>query len=56
MSRDLMDDDYYKASGGQIPIKWTAPEVNVFKICRANHVLNLLCIGEHCMYVCAKGL
>ena len=27
MSRDLMDDDYYKSSGGQIPVKWTAPEV-----------------------------
>ena len=28
MSRDLQEDDYYKSSGGQIPIKWTAPEVN----------------------------
>ena len=27
MSRDLQDDDYYKSSGGQVPIKWTAPEV-----------------------------
>ena len=22
-----MEDDYYKSSGGQIPVKWTAPEV-----------------------------
>ena len=27
MSRDLIDDDYYIASGGKIPVKWTAPEV-----------------------------
>ncbi len=29
MARDLMDDTYYTASGGKIPIKWTAPEVSV---------------------------
>ena len=28
MARDLMDDTYYKSSGGKIPVKWTAPEVN----------------------------
>jgi len=27
MARDLMDDTYYKSSGGKIPVKWTAPEV-----------------------------
>ena len=27
MSRDLSDSDYYVSQGGQIPIKWTAPEV-----------------------------
>ena len=27
MSRDLMDGNYYISHGGQIPIKWTAPEV-----------------------------
>ena len=27
MARDLMDDSYYRSSGGQIPVKWTAPEV-----------------------------
>ena len=27
MSRDLMDEDYYVAHGGKIPVKWTAPEV-----------------------------
>ena len=27
MARDLNDDDYYVAHGGQIPLKWTAPEV-----------------------------
>ena len=28
LARDLMDDTYYKSRGGQIPIKWTAPEVS----------------------------
>ena len=27
MSRDLMDENYYVAHGGKIPVKWTAPEV-----------------------------
>ena len=27
MSRDLMDETYYMSHGGQIPVKWTAPEV-----------------------------
>ena len=27
MSRDLMDENYYMSHGGQIPVKWTAPEV-----------------------------
>ena len=25
-----MDDTYYTSSGGQIPVKWTAPEVSAF--------------------------
>ena len=27
MARDVTDDIYYVASGGKIPVKWTAPEV-----------------------------
>ena len=27
MSRDLMDESYYVAHGGKIPVKWTSPEV-----------------------------
>ena len=27
MARDVEDSDYYVAHGGQIPVKWTAPEV-----------------------------
>ena len=27
MSRDLMDETYYITHGQQIPVKWTAPEV-----------------------------
>ena len=37
MSRDLQDDEYYKSSGGQVPIKWTAPEV-----CHRIEIANLL--------------
>jgi len=28
MSRDLVDSDYYITHGGQIPVRWTAPEVS----------------------------
>ena len=27
LSRDLQDETYYVSRGGQLPIKWTAPEV-----------------------------
>ena len=27
MSRDLIDGNHYIASGGKLPVKWTAPEV-----------------------------
>ena len=27
MSRNIMNKDYYISHGGQVPIKWTAPEV-----------------------------
>ena len=27
LSRDLQDETYYVSKGGQLPIKWTAPEV-----------------------------
>ena len=30
MARDLVDSDYYTSHGGQIPVKWTAPEVNIY--------------------------
>ena len=28
LARDLMDDTYYTSKGGQVPVKWTAPEVS----------------------------
>ncbi len=31
MSRDLSDENYYVSHGGKIPVKWTAPEVNVIE-------------------------
>ncbi len=27
LSRDLEDESYYISHGGEIPVKWTAPEV-----------------------------
>ena len=27
MARDVTDDNFYVASGGKVPAKWTAPEV-----------------------------
>ena len=27
MSRNLHEENYYVSSGGQVPVKWTAPEV-----------------------------
>ena len=35
MSRDLMYESYYVSHGGMIPVKWTAPEVNI-------HVTNVI--------------
>jgi len=29
MARDMTDENYYVASGGKIPVKWTALEVVV---------------------------
>ena len=29
LSRDIVDDTYYTATSGKIPVKWTAPEVSV---------------------------
>ena len=31
MSRNLLDENYYITSGGKIPVKWTAPEVGIYK-------------------------
>ncbi len=31
MSRDLQDNEYYRAHGGMIPVKWTAPEALLYK-------------------------
>ena len=29
MARDVTDDNFYVASGGKVPAKWTAPEVHI---------------------------
>lgn len=31
MSRDLTEQGYYVTRGGQIPVKWTAPEAILFR-------------------------
>ena len=31
MARDLVDNSYYKSHGGQIPVRWTAPEALLYK-------------------------
>ena len=31
MSRDLADENYYISRGGEVPVKWTAPEAIHFK-------------------------
>ena len=31
MSRDLESGEYYVSRGGQIPVKWTAPEALTYK-------------------------
>ena len=30
MARDLSDENFYVSHGGEIPVKWTAPEVTTF--------------------------
>ena len=48
MARDLMDDTYYKSSGGKIPVKWTAPEVKkLHKIVFVKIMLNILPIQAY---------
>ena len=32
MARDVTDDTYYITKGGKIPVKWTAPEVNIIDV------------------------
>ena len=45
MSRDLLDDDYYVAHAGKIPIKWCAPEVlNYRKYSTASDVWSYGCL------------
>ena len=40
LSRDLQDETYYVSKGGQLPIKWTAPEVTK---------IQLYIIIDHCL-------
>ena len=39
MARDVTDDTYYVATGGKIPVRWTAPEVAVLEMMRYTYVL-----------------
>ena len=52
MSRDLESNDYYKSSGGLVPVKWTAPEV---RDCASSMVINvMLTLLIYC--TCARHL
>ena len=46
MARDVADDSYYVATGGKIPVKWTAPEVYL-------HTSN--CNIQSYLHVCILG-
>ena len=48
MSRDLQDENYYISNSRRIPVKWTAPEVNLYLLkiiimCIALSTLKLNC-------------
>ena len=44
-SRELQEDDFYKSSGGKIPVKWTAPEaLNYRKYSTASDVWSYGCV------------
>ena len=45
MARDVTDDNYYMASKGKIPVKWTAPEVIFFKY--YNYILSKDILYRH---------
>ena len=32
MARDVTDDIYYVSTGGKIPVRWTAPEVDSYML------------------------
>ena len=45
LSRDLDDDNYYKSSGGLVPVKWTAPEaIKYRKYSTASDVWSYGCV------------
>ena len=46
MARDLEDEDYYVSHGGQVPVKWTAPEVCPYSIIYMHNVM----YAEVCPY------
>ena len=45
MSRELQNEDYYRSHGGQVPVKWTAPEaLNYRKYSTASDVWSYGCL------------
>ena len=48
MARDITDDNFYVASGGKVPVKWTAPEVFITYV----HSYIISCIvAQLCTYM-----
>ena len=45
MARDLLDENYYVARAGRVPVKWCAPEViNYMKYTTASDVWSYGCV------------
>ena len=47
MSRDLEDENFYVVSGGKIPVKWTAPEVQIYRYVHARIQSHSSCSGSY---------
>ena len=55
MSRDLADQNYYFSRGGEIPVKWTAPEVGYYRCVEMRSEALLLLIYFMVRSICTNG-
>ena len=54
MARDVTDDNYYMASKGKIPVKWTAPEV-IFLSTTITSLVKIFYIGTIFSKILSSG-